>query len=37
MLDLYYAATPNGLKLRLFLEETDLPANIIPVNLGKGE
>ena len=37
MLDLYYAATPNGLKLRLFLEETGLQANIIPVNLGKGE
>jgi len=37
MLDLYYAATPNGLKLRLFLEETGLPARIVPVDISKGE
>ncbi len=37
MIDLYYCATPNGLKLRLFLEETALPHRIIPVDIGKGE
>ena len=37
MLDLYYAPTPNGLKLRLFLEETGQPARIVPVNISKGE
>ncbi|HET6157109.1 MAG TPA: glutathione S-transferase N-terminal domain-containing protein [Dongiaceae bacterium] len=37
MIDLYYCATPNGLKLRLFLEEAGLPYRIIPVSLGKGE
>ena len=37
MIDLYYAATPNGLKLRLFLEETGVPARIVPVNISKGE
>jgi GST-like protein len=37
MLDFYYAATPNGLKVRLFLEETGLPHRAIPVSLSKGE
>ena len=37
MLDFYYAATPNGLKVRLFLEEAGLPHRAIPVSLGKGE
>lgn len=37
MLDFYYAPTPNGLKVRLFLEEAELPHRIIPVNLGRGE
>ncbi|MBB5517599.1 glutathione S-transferase N-terminal domain-containing protein [Amphiplicatus metriothermophilus] len=37
MIDLYYAATPNGLKLRLFFEETDLPHRLVRVDLGKGE
>ncbi|MEZ5833357.1 MAG: glutathione S-transferase N-terminal domain-containing protein [Dongiaceae bacterium] len=37
MIDLYYCATPNGLKLKLFLEEAELPYRIIPVDLGKGE
>ncbi len=37
MIDLYYCATPNGLKIRLFLEETGLPHRIVPVDLNKGE
>ncbi len=37
MIDLYYAPTPNGLKIRLFLEEAGLAYRIVPVNLGKGE
>ena len=37
MIDLYYSATPNGLKLTLFLEEAGLPYRIIPVRLGKGD
>jgi GSH-dependent disulfide-bond oxidoreductase len=37
MIDLYFAATPNGLKARLFLEEAQLPYRLIPVSLSKGE
>jgi GST-like protein len=37
MIDLYYAATPNGLKIKLFLEETGLPYKVMPVNISKGE
>jgi GST-like protein len=37
MIDLYFAATPNGLKARLFLEEAQLPYRVLPVSLGKGE
>ena len=37
MIDLYYAPTPNGLKVRLFLEETGLPYRIQRVDLAKGE
>ena len=37
MIDFYFAPTPNGLKVRLFLEEAELPCRIVPVNLGKGE
>jgi GST-like protein len=37
MIDLYFAPTPNGLKVRLFLEEAQLPYRIIPVRLSKGE
>lgn len=37
MIDLYYAATPNGLKARLCLEELGLPYRIVSVQLGKGE
>ncbi len=37
MIDLHYTATPNGHKVRLFLEETGLAYRIVPVNLAKGE
>jgi GST-like protein len=37
MIDLYYAATPNGLKIKLFLEETGLPYKVMKVNISKGE
>ena len=37
MIDLYYWATPNGLKLKLFMEETRLPHRIVPVDIGAGE
>lgn len=37
MLDLYYAPTPNGQKLRLYLEEAGLPYRLVTVSLGKGE
>jgi GSH-dependent disulfide-bond oxidoreductase len=37
MIDLYFSPTPNGLKLRLFLEEAGLPYTIKPVRLSAGE
>lgn len=37
MIDLYYWPTPNGQKIRLFLEESGLPHRIIPVDIGKGD
>ena len=37
MIDLYFSATPNGLKVKLFLEETGLRYRIVPVNIGRGE
>lgn len=37
MIDLYFSPTPNGLKVRLFLEEARVPYRVIPVRLGKGE
>ena len=37
MIDLYYWPTPNGHKITMFLEETGLPYEIIPVNIGKGD
>jgi GST-like protein len=37
MIDLYYWTTPNGHKITLFLEETDLPYTLIPINIGKGD
>ena len=37
MIDLHYWPTPNGHKITIFLEETGLPYQIFPVNIGKGE
>lgn len=42
MLDIYFAATPNGMKLKLFLEElaergVALPHRLIPVRLSRGD
>lgn len=37
MIDFYYWTTPNGHKVTLFLEETGLDYNIIPVNIGEGD
>jgi GSH-dependent disulfide-bond oxidoreductase len=37
MIDLYYWPTPNGHKITMFLEETDMPFTIVPVNIGAGE
>ncbi|HEY4161964.1 MAG TPA: glutathione S-transferase N-terminal domain-containing protein, partial [Dongiaceae bacterium] len=37
MIDLYYAATPNGHKLTIFLEEAGLPYRIHKIDIGKGE
>ena len=37
MIDLYYAPTPNGWKISIMLEEINLPYNLIPVDLGKGD
>lgn len=37
MIDLHYWPTPNGLKIRLFLEESGLPWTPFLVDIGKGE
>ena len=37
MIDIYFWTTPNGYKPLLFLEETGLPYNLIPINIGKGD
>ncbi|MBW4664635.1 MAG: glutathione S-transferase N-terminal domain-containing protein [Chroococcus sp. CMT-3BRIN-NPC107] len=37
MIDLYYWTTPNGHKITMFLEEVELPYNIIPINIGSGD
>lgn len=37
MIDLYYAPTPNGHKITLFLEEAQLPYRLIRVDIIKGE
>ncbi len=36
MIDLHYWPTPNGHKITMFLEETGLPYEIIPVDIGRG-
>jgi GST-like protein len=37
MIDLYYWTTPNGHKITLFLEESGLPYQIVPINIGNGD
>jgi GST-like protein len=37
MIELYYWTTPNGHKITMFLEETELPHTIIPINIGTGD
>ncbi|KFC07005.1 putative glutathione S-transferase [Trabulsiella guamensis ATCC 49490] len=37
MIDLYYAPTPNGHKIALFLEEAELAYRLIRVDISKGE
>ena len=37
MIDLYYWPTPNGQKVRIFVEEAGLPYTIRPVDIGKGD
>jgi GST-like protein len=37
MIDLHYWPTPNGWKISIALEELELPYNMIPVNIGRGE
>ena len=36
MIELHYAATPNGWKISIMLEECGLAYQVRPVNLGKG-
>jgi GST-like protein len=36
-IDLYFWPTPNGWKITVMLEECELPYNLIPVNIAKGE
>ncbi|MFC6633193.1 glutathione S-transferase N-terminal domain-containing protein [Microbulbifer taiwanensis] len=37
MIDFYFSGTPNGLKVKIFLEETGLAYRPIPVSLSRGE
>lgn len=37
MIDLYYAATPNGRKVAMLLNELDVPYRTIPVNISAGD
>lgn len=37
MIDLFYAPTPNGQKITLFLEEAELAWRLIRVDISKGE
>jgi len=37
MIDLYYWPTPNGHKITIFLEESGLSYQLLPVNIGKGD
>lgn len=37
MIDLYFAPTPNGWKITIFLEEAEVPYRLVPLNLATGE
>ena len=37
MLDLFYWATPNGWKITILLKELEVPYNLVPVDIGKGD
>ena len=37
MIDLYFWPTPNGHKISIMLEECELPYNVIPVDIGRGD
>lgn len=37
MIDLFYWPTPNGKKVTILLEETGLPYNVVPLNIGMGD
>ena len=37
MIDLYYWPTPNGHKITMLLEESELPYRLVPVDIGTGE
>ena len=37
VIDLYFAPTPNGWKITIMLEECNLPYNVIPLNLARGD
>jgi GST-like protein len=37
MIDLHYATTPNGLKVRLFLEEAGIPYRGVLLRLSRGD
>ena len=37
MIDVYYWTTPNGHKVTMFLEETETPYRLVPVNIGRGD
>lgn len=36
-IDCYYWPTPNGWKVSIMLEETEIPYNVIPVNIAAGD
>jgi GST-like protein len=36
-IDLYYAATPNGRKITIMLEELGVPYNVHPISIGRGD
>ena len=37
MIDLFYWPTPNGWKISIFLEEAEVPYNVVPVNIAAGQ